>query len=129
MEQEQAGRVDRKLHEQMRKLSDERAQLYSKKKLMNTITKKLKTTMIGAVAACEEHLGFLWGHGKPVEELTEAEIKFRDEIWEELRTAILNKGNSQLRAAMEEIAHYSLRFERYRTDFIVSKEKPGDDNE
>jgi hypothetical protein len=113
------------LHERKKKLNDEHAKLYSKKRLMGIVSKKIKTTMIGAVAACEQHIGHLWGHGKPPSQLTDEEKRMR-EVWEELRNAILNKGNTQLRAALDEIAHYTLQFERYEAQFLVKKENEND---
>jgi hypothetical protein len=38
--------------------------------LLNNIEKKFNTTIIGSLAAIEESFGFLWGHGKRVDELT-----------------------------------------------------------
>jgi hypothetical protein len=112
----------KQMYNQARQLNEERAQLYSKKRLINTITKKIKTTMIGAIAACEEHLGYLWGHGKPIHELNEQEQHWRV-VWEELRNLILNKGNTQLRAALEELSCYSLNFNKYRTEFMISQDQ------
>lgn len=113
-----------RIYGQARKVNEERSQLYSKKRLVNTVKKKIQTTMIGAVAACEQYFGELWGHGKSPEELNEGEIFWRDR-WEELRNEILNKGNTQLRAALEEISLYTLDFNKYRADFIVRKEQDG----
>jgi hypothetical protein len=89
------------------------------------LAKKFKTTMIGAIASFEENFGYLWGHGKPVADLTENETSFREK-WELTRTEILNKGNSQLRAALEEINHYDLSWKKYHTTLII---KPQDHEE
>jgi hypothetical protein len=109
-------------NDKARAVNEERVKSYSKKRLLENITKKFKTSMIGAVASCEEGFGELWGHGKGKDELTEEEFNFR-ERWEEIRTQILNKGNSQLRGALDEIAQHTVNKEKYNVDFIVRKEQ------
>ena len=79
--------------------------------------------MIGALAAFESSFGEFWGHGE--ETLTNEQKEFR-KIWEETRTDILNNGNSQLRIAQEEIAQYTMTWNRYHVDFLVNPENPED---
>ena len=97
----------------------------SRKRLLKNLEKKFKTTMIGALARFEENFGELWGHG--AESLTEEQAAWR-KIWEETRTEILNNGNNQLRGAQDEIAHYTMSWDRYHTEFIIRK-KDGPDDE
>jgi hypothetical protein len=87
----------------------------SKKRLITNISKKFNTSMIGALASIEEEFGELWGHGK--KELSRDEIYWRTK-WESLRAAILDRGNSQLRAAINEVSEYSLSWERYSLTFL-----------
>ena len=82
--------------------------------------------MIGALAAFENNFGTLWGHGQ--EELTDDQKQFR-KIWEETRTEILNNGNSQLRIAQEEIAQYTMTWNRYHVDFVIKPENQKDNQE
>jgi hypothetical protein len=105
----------------MDNINDDRYALHSKKRFIKTMSTKFKTTMIGALAAFEEDFGYLWGHGKQEDELTLEEKKCR-ELWNETRTAILNKGNNQLRATIDELSHYTLKWEKYQTQFIINKE-------
>ena len=107
--------------EQLRKLNQERYAIGSKKRLMKNIEKKFKTSMIGSLVRCEEQLGFLWGHGLDEQDLTKEQLKFRD-IWENLRTEILNHCNSQLRAVIEEMAQYTISWNQYKTEFIIKKD-------
>jgi hypothetical protein len=93
----------------------------SKKRLLKNIEKKFKTTMIGALARFEEGFGDLWGHGK--RELTSEELEFR-KIWEDVRTEVLNNGNNQLRGAQDEIANYTMSWDKYHTELIVKKDGP-----
>lgn len=58
---------------------------------------RIRTTMIGSISAVEEIFGFLWGQGKQ-SALTDQE-SIMDQLRDELRTAILNLGNGQIRAS------------------------------
>ena len=88
----------------------------SKKRLLNNIKKKFDTTIIGSLAAFEEEFGHLWGHGKHYSELTDQESEFRD-MWNEVRSKILDNGNFNLRSAQSEISQYTLSWNRYVTKF------------
>ena len=105
------------LRNQIKKRNEEKYRESSKKRLINNVEKKFKTTMIGSLASFEKYFGELWGHGG--EDLTPEELRFR-ELWEQARTEILNNGNSQLRIAQEEIAQYSMTWNRYHIDFLVT---------
>lgn len=114
---------DQSLYEQRMRAKSNSEHHYkenSKKRLLNSLDRKFKTTMIGALAQFEEAFGELWGHGKDQSKLTAQEEDAR-QLWDQTRTSILNNGNNQLRAAHEEIAQYTLSWNRYKTDFIVVK--------
>lgn len=112
-----AANNQKKRTEQEKKYKDR-----SKKRLSNIISTKIKTSFIGAISSCEKNLGFLWGHGKDDENLTEDELSMR-EIWDEIRTEILDNGNTQLRAATNEIDNYSVNWERYNLGININKDK------
>lgn len=105
---------------QARKANQDRYAAHSRETLKRHITSKLKTTMIGALASFEEAFGYLWGRGLDEEDLTPEQIKNRD-VWELVRTEVLNKGNNQLRAAMSEIDLYSVVFNKMEYKFVVQK--------
>ncbi len=92
----------------------------SKKRFIKILEKKFQTTMIGALARFEESFGEMWGHGLDYDELNTIEKKYSD-IWEMVRTDILNNGNAQLRATLNELDQYDLHWNRYQTDFIIRK--------
>lgn len=98
--------------QRQKEAKDQQYREKSKKRLGTIIGTKIKTSFIGAISSCENNFGFLWGHGKNEEELTEEEISMK-EIWEEIRTEILDNGNTQLRAASNEIGNYSITWDRY----------------
>jgi hypothetical protein len=68
-------------------------------KLLSSIEKRFKTTMIGSLARFEEAFGYLW------EEPSDKQDMF-DRLWEDTRNNVLNNGNNQLRAAIDELADY-----------------------
>jgi hypothetical protein len=71
--------------------------------LINLISKKIQTTMIGSLSRFETGFGHLWAHHKKhEEELTDQELYF-DNIWQDVRNNILNHGNNQIRLATEDI--------------------------
>lgn len=98
---------------------------YSKKRLIDNLKKKFNTTMIGSINYVENHFGDLWGHGKREEELTNEEKWWRTK-WHILRTEILNNGNNQLRAAMNEVSEYSMTWEKYTLTFLPVSQQPSD---
>lgn len=104
-------------HQQQRNVqASENFRHQSKNRLKQSIRKKLETTMIGAIAAIETKFGFLWGENKCKDKLTERELYLLN-LKDELRTEILNKSNSQLRAAMAELEEYDITWERHRCNF------------
>lgn len=101
-----------------KQLRDERGQDGSKKQLVRHMTTKIKTTMIGALDSFEKNFGHLWGQGEEQGELTDEQLDMR-EVWEEVRTEILDRGNGQIRGAQDEIAQYTLKWNKFSTQFLV----------
>ena len=102
----------RRLADYRQQFRDQTANQYrsqSRDQLKKHITTKLRTTMIGSVAAVEEALGWLWNHGRP---RTDIEAHHWD-LWQDLRTRLLNLGNSQIRAALQELDQYEVSWNRY----------------
>lgn len=66
-------------------------------------TKRLETTMIGALSRFENVFGYLWGHHKNHNDpLTDSEIYF-DNLWQDVRNNVLNHGNQQIRAMQNDM--------------------------
>lgn len=89
------------------------------------VKKRFQTTMIGALHEFEKNFGYLWGHDKDLEELTDRQDEFRY-IWENTRNNILNNGNDQLRKCLLDLGrnnsykntyHYKLYKKGNRTDY------------
>ena len=103
--------------------NDQRYEAHSQENLKRHIKTKFKTTMIGALSKFEETFGELWGHGKNDSELSEQELDNKKK-WDLVRTEILNNGNDQLRAALNEIGEYTVRTKNKTYEFTI-KDKEG----
>ena len=97
---------------------DEHYRQKSKDRLTTSTQKKIRTTMIGSLCSIEDHLGFLWGHNSN-EPLTEQQEEFRN-IYEELRTEILDKGNIQIKEVVVDLSTYDVTWNRYRYQIPVT---------
>jgi hypothetical protein len=118
----------KKVVEEARKKNQERANLHSQKRFIDNITKKFNTTMIGSIAEIEKTFGELWGHGEDESRLTRDQREWRKKF-NLLRTAILNNGNNQLRAAINEVGEYTMAWQKYHVDFFpVPKNNTGNSN-
>lgn len=87
----------------------------SKERLTKSINTKIDTTMIGALASIEKYFGYLWGEdndGEPTKEQQEFE-----DLYEQLRTEILDRGNHQKRLVESEIQGYNIR--KYKYNYIL----------
>jgi len=68
--------------------------------LINNINKRFKTTMIGALARFEDSFGYLW------EDENNSNRENFNILWERVRDDILNNGNKQMRAAINEVSNF-----------------------
>lgn len=84
----------------------------SKENLSKIIQTKFRTTFIGALSCFEEVFGYLWGYDKKNTELTQEERDLKDK-WLEIRTKILNNGNAQSRAVLNELKQYRIMWQGY----------------
>ena len=99
--------MDKKDYEQIR---DDKFKNDSKNRLSSIIRKKIQTTMIGSLSSIEEHFGFLWAEGGPYDEEQKAAML---DIFNKVRSEILDKGNSQSRNVDAELAQYDVKWLRY----------------
>lgn len=75
--------------------------------------------MIGSLSSIERYFGFLWGEDSE-EELTKDQERMRD-IFEDLRTEILDKGNIQIRNADAEIDSYDVSWNKYHINLPIRR--------
>lgn len=107
----------KRILDEAKKRNEERQHLHSQKRFIDNLTKKFNTTMIGAISEIEKTFGQLWGHGKDESRLTRDEREWREQFML-LRTAILNNGNNQLRAAINEVGEYTMAWQKYNMTFF-----------
>jgi hypothetical protein len=77
--------------------------------------------MIGALSSIEENLSFLWEStdGK----LTEEQINLKN-VYNKIRSEILDKGNNQARNIDAELAQYDIEWLRYSIKIpVINPEK------
>jgi hypothetical protein len=105
----------------------------SKDRLLKISKKKIQTTMIGALSTIEKHFGFLWGH-ESGEALT-PEQEHVKQLFDEVRSEILDRGNNQARNLEAEFNNYEINWLRYQITLPVKdiatlkEEKNGEEQE
>ena len=104
----------------------ERYKYDSKDRLSKILRKKVETTMIGAISSLEDHFSFLWAAQDS--EMTE-EKKFMFDIFQKVRSEILDKGNSQSRNIDAELNQYEVKWMRYSVEIPVKPNDEGRTNE
>lgn len=90
----------------------------SKDRLRKEIGKRINTTMIGAIASVEKYFGKLWGFEN--QEVTPQQERLR-EVFEELRSEILDKGNAQIRNIESELSSYDVVWNRFHIDLPIKR--------
>lgn len=98
-------------------LRDKKYKEDSKDRLSKLLKKKVQTTMIGALSTIEEHFGFLWADCK-----TEDEKRFKD-LYNKVRSEILDKGNHQARNIDSELSQYEIEWLKYNLKIPVIPQK------
>ena len=97
-----------------------------KKRILKQIHSRFQTTMIGSLARFEDTFGYLWGHNGN-EQLTERQEEFL-EMWNYVRTSILNHGSKQMRECVDEmIAHMDEELFTIRQHFVIQQPQPAEE--
>lgn len=91
-----------------RKIRDQKYKTDSKERLSKILKKKIQTTMIGALSTIEENLSFLWD-----DEDSKIDKEKMKEIYNKIRSEILDRGNNQARNVDAELAQYEVVWLRY----------------
>ena len=107
----------------LKKKRDERYKEVSKDRLFQIAKKKVQTTMIGALDTIEKSFGFLW---QTDAELTQEQVQLKS-IFENARSEILDRGNTQIRNLEAEISHYDVSWKRYTVNLPIREEKENED--
>ncbi len=104
---------------------DKRYKSSSKERLFTISSKKIKTTMIGALSTLEAHFGFLWGHD--ADEPLTPEQEHMKTIFEQVRSDILDKGNTQIRNLEAEFNYYDITWLRFQMSLPFKPAEPEED--
>lgn len=91
-----------------------------KQRLTSIISRKFTTTFIGSLDIFEKYFGFLW---KSEDGVLTPEQQSMKQLYEQVRTEILNHGNNQRRAAENEIGNHIVHWNRYHMDLNIKKEQ------
>lgn len=94
-----------------KKIRDEKYKADSKERLSKIIKKKIETTMIGALSSVESHFGFLWGQEDSGPLTPDQEIM--RELFQKIRSEVLDKGNTQIRNMDTEFSQYNIEWKKY----------------
>lgn len=98
-----------KQHAEYKKMREMKYKTDSKDRLSKILKKKIQTTMIGALSSIEENFGFLW-NGEGTVTVDQQVIK---NLYNKIRSDILDKGNNQARNIDAELAQYEVEWLRY----------------
>ena len=99
-----------------KKVRDEKYKQESKERLSKTLKKKIQTTMIGALSSIEENFGFLWQSDN---DSLSTEQQTMKNLYNKLRSEILDKGNNQARNIDAELSQYDIEWLRYSINIPV----------
>lgn len=115
------------LHENYREISGLRQHMYKKReeehkyrskfKLKQAIEKKFKTCFIGSIDSIENSFGDLWGKDLDRNDRTPQQVRML-KLWLALRCEILDKGNAQLRKAIQELEDYEINYRGKQITFL-----------
>lgn len=105
---------------------DEKYKTQSKDRLSKIIRKKIETTMIGALSTIEDSFGFLWGQGQD-EPLSEEQEIMKD-LFQNVRSEILDRGNNQARNVDAELAQYDVEWKKYSITLPVMNSRQEEKN-
>ena len=94
----------------------------SKDRLSKILRKKVETTMIGALSSVEEHFSFLWVNEGGAQT---PEQKIMHDLFQKVRSEILDKGNTQARNVDAELSQYDVNWLRYTIEMPIKTQEEG----
>ena len=94
---------------------DDKYKQDSRDRLSKILKKKVETTMIGALSSVEQNFGYLWNNGQ---QMTAEQERLYD-LYQKIRSEILDRGNSQSRNIDVELSQYEVKWLRYSLNIPV----------
>jgi len=113
-----------------KKYKEERDSRYknsSNDRLLKIARKKIQTTMIGALSSIENNFGFLW-NAENASDITDEQQHMKD-IFDQVRSEILDRGNNQARNLEAEMSQYEVKWLKYNINIPVVKMEPKEGEE
>jgi hypothetical protein len=109
--------MDNMSSQDYKKVRESKYKSESRDRLSKILKKKIQTTMIGALSTIEENFGFLWNNvsGEPLTKDQEA----MKNLYNKMRSEILDRGNNQARNIDAELAQYEIEWTRYQMKMPV----------
>ena len=101
---------------------DNEKQKQVRQRFEKILSKKFTTCFIAALDKFESTFGEMWGFNE--DNPTQEQIK-KSIMWQEVRTFILNNGNTQLRALIKELSLHKIDWIGYKSQFLISERKEG----
>lgn len=101
---------------------EEKYRADSKSRLTKIVGQKVRTTMVGALSSVEEHFGFLWDG-------EDEQSQSMKQIFETLRSEILDKGNTQVRNAEAELGQYDVKWLKYQVVIPFQRIEKGEEED
>jgi hypothetical protein len=93
-----------------KKVREKKYKEESKQRLSKALKKKIETTMIGALSTIEQHFSFLWNGDA---NNTTKEQEYMKNLYNKIRSEILDKGNNQARNIDIELSQYDVELLRF----------------
>lgn len=109
--------MDDKINTNYKTTRDKKYKEDSKQRLSKILKKKIQTTMIGALSSIEENFGFLWND----DSVSEKDKIIMKDLYNRVRSEILDKGNNQARNIDAELSQYDVEWLRYSIQIPVLK--------
>lgn len=103
-----------------KKTREEKYKHDSKDRLSKILKKKIQTTMIGALSSIEANFGFLWNN---IDTINSKEQEMFKNLYQKVRSEILDKGNNQARNIDAELAQYNVEWLKYSMTIPVISTK------
>jgi hypothetical protein len=89
------------------------------------LRKNVEPTMIGALSSIEDHFSFLWN----TEDGMSQEQRMMYDIFQKVRSEILDRGNTQARNIDAELSQYDVSWLRYQSAIPVKPYEESKENQ
>lgn len=107
-------------HQEFKRRQEQKKKEEDRQLLADNLSKKLMTTGVGSLSIFEENFGYLWGHKKKKEDLTENEALFL-ELYGKVRDEVFDNINGQIRGMQAELNLHDIEYTGFKHKFQVRR--------